>query len=150
MDIGEELKSTFNSELQRAHLNIMFSASWLRGRVTHALKPYGLTPEQYNVLRILRGSHPTAMCVKNITSRMIDRNSNTTRIIDKLEVKGLARREMSKIDRRELDVHITDEGLSLLSDIDSVFDIHDQKGNNLSEKEAAQLSGLLDKMRMGA
>jgi DNA-binding MarR family transcriptional regulator len=150
MDIGQELKSSFNSEIQKAHVNILFSAAWLRSRLLRLTKSFGLTPEQYNVLRILRGSHPNSLCVKNITGRMIDRNSNTTRIIDKLERKNLAKRVPSKMDRRELEIYITEEGLALLTAIDNQFTVHDPNGSGLSDKEAVLLSNLLDKMRMGA
>jgi DNA-binding MarR family transcriptional regulator len=150
MDIGQELKSSFSSEIQKAHVNILFSAAWLRSRLLRLTKSFGLTPEQYNVLRILRGSYPNSLCVKNITGRMIDRNSNTTRIIDKLERKNLAKRVPSKMDRRELEIYITEEGLTLLTAIDNQFTVHDPNGSGLSDKEAALLSNLLDKMRMGA
>ena len=149
MDIGQELKSSFNSEIQKAHVNILFSSAWLRARVLQVLKPFGLTAEQYNVLRILRGSAPAALCVKDITNRMIDRNSNTTRIIDKLEKKELAKRVPAKHDRRELNIFITPKGLSLLGDIDEYFKIHDPSESHLTDEEAAQLSLLLDKMRNG-
>jgi DNA-binding MarR family transcriptional regulator len=150
MDIGQELKSSFNSEVHKAHVNILFSSAWLRARVLQVLKPFGLTPEQYNVLRILRGSAPASLCVKDITNRMIDRNSNTTRIIDKLEKKELARRVTARHDRRELNIFITPGGVAILGQIDEYFKIHDLSESYLTENEAAQLSHLLDKMRNGA
>jgi len=147
MEIGQEVKSAFSSAVQKAHINVMFSANWLKNRVAETLKKYRVTPEQYNVLRILRGSHPVSMCVRDISGRMIERNSNTTRIIDKLEQKMFALRVPSKEDRREMNVFITSQGLELLEQIDDDFIIHQPDQCPLTEQEASMLSNLLDKMR---
>lgn len=147
MEIGQEVKSSFSSAVQKAHINVMFSANWLKNRVSETLKKYRVTPEQYNVLRILRGSHPVSMCVKDISGRMIERNSNTTRIIDKLEQKKFALRVPSKEDRREMNVFITSQGLELLEEIDGDFIIHQPDHCPLTEQDATILSNLLDKMR---
>ena len=116
MKLEDEIKtSKFQNEVHKAHLNILVSAAWLRARIITSLKPFGLTSEQYNVLRILRGQSPQGIRVKDITRRMLERNSNTTRIIDRLESKGLARRLASERDRRERAVVLTDEGTEMLS-----------------------------------
>jgi DNA-binding MarR family transcriptional regulator len=148
MKIEEALKTNkFKSDQHRAMLNIMFTASWLRGKVVSKLKCYGISQEQYNVLRILRGSHPTPLCAKDITDRMIDKNSNTTRIMDKLITKEYINKLRGEIDRREVNISITESGLELLKEIDKVEAIDNPNYLNLSDAESGLLSALLDKMR---
>ena len=117
MKLEEAIQQTkFISEHQKVHLNILFSASWLSQRSIAILKPYGLTWQQFNVLRILRGRHPEPATVKLLTERMIDKMSNASRLVDKLLAKGLVVRVTSKEDRRRVDVSITDSGLKLLEE----------------------------------
>lgn len=152
MTIEQELKtSRFHNEIHKAELNIMFTASWLKTHVNKLLKQYELTNEQFNVLRIIRGHEPHPVCVKDITERMIDRNSNTTRLLDKLAEKRLIRRTPSKEDRRELSISLTKAGQNLLKNIDN--DEEKNKltiSNGLSELEAQLLNVLLDKLRASA
>ena len=118
MNIEEELKtSKFQSETHKAHLNVLFSASWLKNRVNTTLKPFDLTSEQFNVIRIVRGKHPEGVRVKDIRSRMLERSSNTTRIIDRLVDKGLLVREKTIQDGRERAILLTADGQSLLLEI---------------------------------
>ena len=89
MKLSEEIKSNkFVSEQQKATINVLFSASWLQNKMNSLFKSYDISSEQYNVLRILRGSHPMKRCLKEITERMLDKNSNTSRIIKKLAEKN--------------------------------------------------------------
>lgn len=138
----------FISEHQKAHLNILYSASWLSQRTASILKPYGLTPQQFNILRILRGRHPEPATVKLLTERMIDKMSNASRLVDKLLSKGLVERCTSKEDRRRVDVSITEAGLALLerASLDLEQDMGFQDGN-LTREEAETLNQLLDKFR---
>lgn len=148
MKIEEALKTNkFKSDQHKAMLNIMFTASWLRNKVVCKLKCYGISQEQYNVLRILRGSHPTTLCAKDITDRMIDKNSNTTRIMDKLITKEYINKLRGEVDRREVNISITESGLELLKEIDKVEAIDNPNYLNLSDAESGLLSALLDKMR---
>ena len=148
MKIEDALKTKkFKSDQHKAMLNIMFTASWLRGKVVGKLKHYGISQEQYNVLRILRGSYPTPLCAKDITDRMIDKNSNTTRIIDKLITKGFINKWRNEVDRREVSISITEAGLEILKEIDKEEIIDTPNYLNLSDAEAALLSALLDKLR---
>lgn len=148
MKIETALKTNkFKSEQHKAMLNIMFTASWLRGKVISKLKSYGISQEQYNVLRILRGSSPSSLCAKDITDRMIDKNSNTTRIMDKLIKKGYINKSRGEIDRREVNISITTSGLELLKQIDQEEAIDKPNYLNLSDAEAGLLSALLDKLR---
>ncbi|MCC6414001.1 MAG: MarR family transcriptional regulator [Saprospiraceae bacterium] len=149
MKLEDEIKTNkFQGEVHKAHLNILVSAAWLRTRIIASLKPFGLTSEQYNVLRILRGQTPQGIRVKDITRRMLERNSNTTRIIDRLENKGLVQRLASERDRRERAIILTGEGLKMLSDIDQYWEKHSPHQSVLDETEARILNELLDKMRV--
>ena len=148
MKIEDALKtSKFKSDQHKAMLNIMFTASWLRNKVVGKLKSYGISQEQYNVLRILRGSHPTPLCAKDITDRMIDKNSNTTRIMDKLITKDYINKWRGEIDRREVNISITESGLALLKEIDEIEALDKPNYLNISDTEAILLSTLLDKLR---
>jgi DNA-binding MarR family transcriptional regulator len=148
MRLEEEIKtSKFQSETHKAYLNILFTASWLRAKVASRLKPYGLTTEQFNVMRIVRGQRPKSVCVKDITHRMLERNSNTTRIIDRLEQKGLLQRLASERDRRERAIELTPEGLDLLAAIDRDWEKNNPHSSSLLLDEARELNDLLDKLR---
>lgn len=144
----QEIKqSNFANEQLKANLNVLFTANFLYNKITTALKPFNLTHEQFNVLRILRGSHPMSMCQKNILSRMIAPNSNLTLIIKKLVDKNWIIVEKAEWDRREYVINITEGGLALLTQIDEDFKSKEEFFNNLSTSEAFHLNALLDKLR---
>jgi len=103
----------FKSEVQKAGLNILYTAWWLKTLSCKELKEFGLTHEQYNVLRILKGKHPNQMCVKDIAGRMIEKNSNVPRIIDRLVVKKLVKRTQGEHDGRQTVMALTQAGLSV-------------------------------------
>lgn len=149
MRIEDELRqSVFESEQHKAHLNVLFTARFLYNKVSARLRKYGIYHEQYNVLRILRGQYPESVCQRDILMRMIDRSSNLTRIIARLKEKKYVAVGKSAQDRREYEIRITKEGLALLQQIDE--ENHDPATpplNVLSDKEAALLNELLDKMR---
>lgn len=148
MKIDQELQvHRFHSDEQKAQLNVLFTASWLKNRINQWLKDFDLTHEQFNVLRIIRGQKQRPICVKEISERMIDRNSNTTRILDKLEAKSLVQRTPSAEDRREMEVRLTEAGKKLLREIDRKFNNTGMRFSALNETEAQLLSSLLDKMR---
>ncbi|RME96494.1 MAG: MarR family transcriptional regulator [Bacteroidetes bacterium] len=139
---------TFINEYQKAHLNILLTASTLNQRTTSLLKPYGLTWQQFNILRILRGQYPKPATVKLLTERMIDKMSNASRLVDKLVDKGLVKRTPCTDDRRRVDVAITDKGLVLLAEVSERLEsgLNFEQGH-LSEAEAIQLNELLDRFR---
>lgn len=143
-DIHQE---KFQSEFQKAAVNILFTGSWLYNTNAAFLKEFDITPEQFNVLRILRGSHPNPMMLADITCRMIDKNSNATRLVEKLRVKGLVKREICKNNRRQVDISITEKGMSLLTKIDKSSDAWQSALKNLTKAEAHELNRLLDKLR---
>jgi DNA-binding MarR family transcriptional regulator len=148
MNIEQELQmKRFESDEQKAYLNVLFTASWMKNRINQWLKDYDLTHEQLNVLRIVRGQRAKPVCVRDISERMIDRNSNTTRIIDKLEAKNLVRRTQSEEDRREMVIILTDTGKEVLKKVDVGFRDTNFRLAALTGAEAQVLSALLDKMR---
>lgn len=148
MRFEEEIQQQrFRSAQLKAILNVMFTSSWWIGQTDRLLKPYGLSMQQYNILRILRGSHPKALTVLSIKGRMLDRTPNTTRLVDKLLEKQLVHRERCEQDRRVVYVGITEEGLLLMSELDEIIGAQEAGLQTLSDQEALQLSELLDKLR---
>jgi DNA-binding MarR family transcriptional regulator len=148
MSLEHDIKQDkFGSEFQKASINIMFTSGWLYNRNASYLKPHGITPEQFNVLRILRGSHPTKMMLSDITSRMIDKSSNCTRLVEKLRIKGFVSREICENNRRQVDIGITPKGLSLLTKIDKDEEQWVGSIKTISQAEAKELNRILDKLR---
>ena len=149
MKIEFELKNTKPMPpRQRALVNVLFTASWLDCFLTRGLRPFGLTHPQYNILRILNGSYPKGLSVLDIKSRMIDRSSNVSRLVEKLRLSGFAERVPHSDDRRMVVITISEAGKLLLADIEkAIFSTDDMPGNALSEAEATELAYLLDKLR---
>lgn len=148
MKIEDEIKqSKFHSEYQKLAINILFTNQWLTTNTTKILKPFGISPQQYNVLRILKGQSPNAISVSNIMDRMIDKMSNTSRLVEKLRQKELIERVTCEQDRRQVDVKITKKGLALLEKMSVEMNAFKTISDNLSEKDAQTINRLLDKMR---
>lgn len=148
MKIEEEIKQNkFEDEYQKLMINQMFTGKWVNEIMATHLKPYGLTSQQYNVLRILRGQHPKSTSVNSIMGRMIDKMSNVSRLVDKLKAKEFVIRKVNHDDRRQVDIEITPLGLDVLKEIDGKQDEVKSKFKTLSLKEAKQLNDLLDKLR---
>ena len=141
------LSTKFSSEVQKASLNVLYSAWWLKSITSKELKDFDLTHEQYNVLRILKGKYPNQLCVKDIARRMIEKSSNVPRIIDRLETKKLVKRTVSESDKRETLISITKSGLSILESSTSKLSKVHASIQTLTEKEALQLNHLLEKLR---
>lgn len=134
---------------KKAVLNIIYTQNDITERLIEILKPYDLSNEQYNVLRILRGQKgkPTNMCV--IQERMLAKTSNTTRLVDKLLLKELVTRKVCNENRRKIEVLITEKGLSILSELDpKVIDYENNIVANLTSDELEQLNDLLEKIRI--
>ena len=148
MRLEDALKTTrFTDERHRATLNLLYSSYWLKKHFSGSMKDLGLTMEQYNVLRILKGKHPDQMCVKDIGSRMIEKSSNVPRIIDKLLLKDLVQRGQSTEDKRETLVALTEKGLEQLAKANSSLNVSASGIIGINEEEALQLNELLEKMR---
>ena len=146
--IEQEIKQKkFSNELVKANVNLLFTANWLNNRITSLLKPHNVTHEQFNVLRILKGSHPSKMCQKDILSRMIAPNSNMTLLIKKLKDKNFIEVLQSDRDKREYEIAISETGLKLLSKIEAMLQTKITDFNLLDEAEAVVLNSLLDKLR---
>lgn len=146
--LEQEIKqSKFPNEHIKANLNVLFTANWLYNKISANLKPYNLTHEQFNVLRILKGSHPKKMCQKDVLSRMIAPNSNVTLIVKKLVEKQLIIVQQSSMDKREYEINITDSGLGLLDEIEKELKSKPNSISKLSASEAFHLNALLDKLR---
>ncbi len=148
MSIEQDIRQEkFVNEYEKVAVNILFTSSWLYHINTQRLKPHGITPEQFNVLRILRGSQPKALMLAEITCRMIDKSSNATRLVEKLRKKGLVKREICENNRRQVDIVITSKGLDALSEIDAESDAWTATLKTISKPEAAELNRVLDKLR---
>ena len=149
MKIEEVVKSNVVLGLsQKAVLNIIYTQNNINERLIEVLKPYDLSNEQYNVLRILRGQkgNPANMCV--IQERMLAKTSNTTRLVDKLLLKELVTRKVCKENRRKIEVLITEKGLAILKELDpKVNDYENNFVANLTTNEWEQLNELLEKIR---
>jgi MarR family transcriptional regulator, 2-MHQ and catechol-resistance regulon repressor len=137
----------FKNDHQRASVNLLFTYGWLMERIKEFLALEDITPQQFNILRILRGSHPQPLSTLQIRDRMLDKMSDTSRIVDRLIAKGLVKKTVCKKDLRLVDVSIVDKGRKLLEKIDAKEEELDGFLGNLTEKEAGALSELLDKIR---
>lgn len=148
MTIEEEIKQPrFRNAHQKAVLNLIFTANWLANRQRELFEPYGITGQQYNILRILRGQHPKRISGAEIKSRMLDKNSDVSRLLDRLIGKKLVAKTQCPNDKRASDINITEAGLSLLEKLDDAINGMDARFLNLTKDEAVQLSNLLDKSR---
>lgn len=149
MKLSELLQQeTFASPAEKAFLNIVATSNWITREVSQLMSEYGLTIAQYNVLRILRGSHPDALTCGEIRDRLLDRTPDVTRLLDRLEENDLITRSRYEKDRRVMKVNITEKGLTLVDSMDDdVTAIVERLNRHLSEDERTELSHLLTKMR---
>ena len=143
-DIAKDINSKFSNEWIKALINIKYTANWLDTIGSEVLKPYQISIQQYNILRILRGAEK-AITVNSVKDRMIQKSPNSTRLMDKLCDKGFIERARCENDRRVVYVEISDKGLKLLSKINiEEFDTHLK---SITEEEAKILNKILDKIR---
>lgn len=143
-DLAKDINSKFENNRVKAMLNIIYTANWITSCQNEFFKDFGISPQQYNILRILNGAGE-ALNVQTIKDRMLERSPNATRLMDKLCAKNYINRLPSENDRRVVKIEITKEGIDLLEAIPNTF--NKSLLNNLSEAEAEELSHLLDKMR---
>lgn len=137
----------FKDPLEKVIVNLLYTNGWLVGKQNEWLKEFDLSIQQYNVLRILRGQFPKPASVNLLIERMLDKNSNSSRLVEKLRKKGLVDRNQCPEDRRQVDVSITEKGMDVLFEADKKFDLLLNQLGSLTNKEAETLSQLLDKLR---
>jgi DNA-binding MarR family transcriptional regulator len=147
MGIDQDIQTKFRSDYHKAAVNLIYTFNWMSEQTKEIFASADITPQQFNILRILRGSLPNPLSTLQIRERMLDKMSDTSRIVDRLIAKGLVKKGTCKSDRRLVDVMITDKGKKVLEKLDARQDEMDNILANLSKKEATTLSELLDKLR---
>ena len=147
MGIEKDIQQTnFRNEFQKMSINIIYTANWLNEKMGRILATEDITQQQYNILRILRGSECPLSTLK-IRERMLDKMSDTSRIVDRLIVKGLVEKTACIKDKRLVDITISKKGLQLLEKLDSLNEHIDSILKGVSEKEAQAMNQILDKLR---
>jgi DNA-binding MarR family transcriptional regulator len=147
MGIEKDIQQqSFRNEYQKAAVNIIFSAGWLNERIKNLLEADDITSQQYNILRILRGNK-LPMSTLQIRERMLDKMSDTSRIVERLQKKGVVEKKVCPADKRLVDIVLSKKGLALLEKLDKKNAELDSLLQALSPEEAKTLNGLLDKMR---
>jgi DNA-binding MarR family transcriptional regulator len=148
MRIEDEIQQKdFKDDHHRLVVNLMFTNNWLNQQFIPFFRQLGLTLQQHNVLSIIRGQHPKPVCFGEIQERMVDRNSNVTRLIDKLIEKGYVTRDICQANRRMIEVRLTPKGKEKLQQIDEQMPSFFERFHNLTQEEAVLASKLLDKLR---
>lgn len=147
MKIQDAIKSNFKNEYQKARINIHYTHNYISNQLIQIIKPLKLSPTQFNILRILRGQYPNNTSIGLLKERMIDKNSDVSRVIDRMLAKKLVVRKECKQDRRQKDIQISQLGLNYLSKIDERENELDLKMQKLSLEEVIELNNLLDKIR---
>ena len=147
MKIEDEIQSKFRNEKHKAMVNLQFTQLAVSNKLGEVFKRANISAQQYNVLRILRGQYPNSASIGLIKERMLDKNSDVSRIIDRLKRKKLLERKECKLDRRQKDVTISDEGLKLLETLDEDLSSIEKVIANVSEEDAVKLNSILDEIR---
>ena len=148
MSIEKEIKQkVFKNPYNKVTVNVMFTTGWLLTKNSKILKPYNLTEQQYNVLKILRECYPQSANVNFILERMIDKMSNASRLVDKLVLKGLVKKVKSLYDLRSVDILLTEEGIKLADELIVKVTEYENSFYGLNDKEIKLLNVLLEKLR---
>lgn len=148
MKLEQEIKQTkFRNEYHKLAVNIIYSYSWLMNLHEELFTKFHITSNQFNILRILRGQHPNPATVNLLKERMLDKMSDASRLVERLRIKGFVKRDVCPLDRRRVDIFITDNGLKLLAEVDKLSNKYDSLLKNLSANDAKELNDLLDKLR---
>lgn len=140
-------QNMFANQAEKAIVNISYTHSYIYGLINTALKKHNVSIQQFNVLRILKGQHPKPVAVNEITKRMVDKMSNASRLVDKLDLKNLIERVPCSYDKRQVDISLTQEGRDVLIVLSQLVDDIINAHSNLTVLEYEQLNMLLDKMR---
>lgn len=143
-EIGQK---EFKNEYQRMIINIIYTSHWLQNIIAENLKEYDITPQQFNILRILRGQHPHPARMHLLQERMLDKMSNASRLVERLRKKGFVVRKICRNDRRAVDVKITEKGLDLLKNVDSFEKEWHNRFKEISKQDINKLNKILDNLR---
>jgi DNA-binding MarR family transcriptional regulator len=147
MRLEEAIKSHFRNDQHKALLNIYYTNSVLQTHYKNLMRPFDLTPQQFNVLRILKGQYPEAVRIGLVKGRMIDRNSDMTRLVKRLVQKGLIERINCPVDKRQFDLKITEKGMEVLDKLSLAVASFEDNLKGLSKEELEQLNSLMEKFR---
>ncbi len=148
MKLEEEItQKKFKSDFHKLAVNIIYTHGWFMNHQSKYFKKFGITGPQYNILRILRGQHPSPASVNLLKDRMLDKMSDASRLVERLKQKGLVEREICPEDRRRVEVIINEKGLTLLKEMDKIEDSYNKLFKGLTVDEAKILNQLLDKLR---
>ena len=148
MKLEDEIKQKkFTNEFHKANVNLIFTSTWLNALHNKIFKKYGISNQQFNILRILRGQNGATVHLKLLTERMLDKMSNTSRLVEKLFQKKLVERNICKDNRRQIDIKLSATGLELVNEISEELEKKHKGKQNLSMDEAKELNRLLDKLR---
>lgn len=148
MSIEKDIKQKhFKNPYNKVTVNVMFTTGWILSKYAKILKPYNLTEQQYNVLKILRECYPQSANVNYILEGMIDKMSNASRLVDKLVLKNLVKKVKSQYDLRSVDILLTEKGIDLMNELSIVMDNYEKSYYGLDEKEVNLLNILLEKLR---
>ncbi|HXA01659.1 MAG TPA: MarR family transcriptional regulator [Cytophagaceae bacterium] len=148
MRLEEEIKQKeFRNENHKAIVNLIYTFNWLDSKARTFFKQFELTPQQFNILRILRGQHPKPCTIILLKERMLDKECDASRIVERLRLKELLERTQSSSDRRSVDIMISEKGLELLNEIDKKIDNFNNIISSLSKEDLLKLNQLLDKAR---
>lgn len=148
MSLEKDIKQPkFRNEHQKAIINLLYTTSWISERQKIIFDSEDITPQQFNILRILRGSYPQPISTLQIRERMLDKMSDTSRIVDRLVAKGLANKKPCETDKRLVDISISEKGFAVLERLDNRNEEMDAIVNELQHEDLLQLNFLLDKLR---
>lgn len=148
MRLEEEIKQKkFRNENQKLAVNLIYTHGWLSNHQNELFSGFDLTGTQYNILRILRGQHPSPVSINLLKERMLDKMCDASRLVERLRKKEWVEREICEEDRRRANVRITNTGLELLDKLDEYNESFDNLFTNLSDTELKQLNDLMDKLR---
>ena len=147
MAIEKDINQTkFRNEYQKATINFIYTYNWMNEQMKLFFEPHNITAQQFNILRILRGA-AKPLSTLQIRQRMLDKMSDTSRIVDRLVKKNLVKKNVCETDKRLVDVTITEKGINLLEEMDTKETLMDGILQNINEEEAKKLNSLLDKIR---
>ena len=148
MKIEDAIKQpAFKDEFEKVDINIIFTSNWMHNQLHGLLKPYDISQQQFNILRILRGQKGKPAPLKLLTERMMDKMSNTSRLVDKMLKKELLERNICPDNRRQVEILLTKNGLKVCDEISTIIEKVRKDSQKISEKEAIELNRILDKIR---